>query len=736
MASTVARLPPGFVMLDEERQQQQVPSNVAPQLPPGFKMVPEANQTVTQELSATEAQPRAGDFLKPYFGGHNPIAETYDTFIEPLTEVSSDRPIVDRVLDTVSFAGSVPFQALRLPTPGQLGEEYLGDSSLREREENFVENNPKLIRAMGAAGEIAPGITPGLGQGATGIGAPVRAGARQARESVQYRPAIQRQIAEDTQRARQAAQNMRDLDINPYGPAVAMARRGDNSPGRITQFVADKPIAGGPVQRGARQFVEETEAAFNRTRREFGPEADINTAGQQLKHAVDTNRTSRNYDFQSMPDDALEQVAKAPVRTHGYRNVQSAKYERANRLMDGWVGRKPVGKGNAKDAAGLTNTVGVLLDIKNRYGRTINKTAQATGRGGALRKGDLDFNNPNWTNSRSLNQSFDVIASDPQWRAGLQGIRDIRSEVRRARAGSKGDNEVRALQDADLARLEKALTRDMYDLFRKAISKEWQGGNPQQARRLRSAFDAMREADQFTRRYEKDVFTPLKRILHDGITPENAAGEILKSMYDGTRGNLDRLRALRRVLPREELDNFASAALREMGRPNKGAPGGAHESGIQIAKLVSEWRDMNPTARRLVFGSNKQRYQQLEKLINVAENMKDLGRLANHSNTGVSNAMLAVSAAGGSSLATLNLAAMATIIGGVAGWWGAGKYLASPAYVAWLERSARLGSSSKQQRIGHIRRLGQLVARDKAMPPEVAQPLMIAINRALTEEQQ
>src|SRR5690606_19338668 len=139
--------------------------------------------------------------------------------------------------------------------------------------------------------------------------------------------------------------------------------------------------------------------------------------------------------------------------------------------------------------------------------------------------------------------------------------------VRRARAGSKGDNEVRALQDADLARLEKALTRDMYDLFRKAISKEWQGGNPQQARRLRSAFDAMREADQFTRRYEKDVFTPLKRILHDGITPENAAGEILKSMYDGTRGNLDRLRALRRVLPREELDNFASAALREMGRP-------------------------------------------------------------------------------------------------------------------------------------------------------------------------
>ena len=34
-------------------------------------------------LRETPRGPRFGDALKPIFGGHNPIAETYDAFIDP-----------------------------------------------------------------------------------------------------------------------------------------------------------------------------------------------------------------------------------------------------------------------------------------------------------------------------------------------------------------------------------------------------------------------------------------------------------------------------------------------------------------------------------------------------------------------------------------------------------------------------------------------------------------------------
>lgn len=735
MASRTVALPPGFVMLEQQPQAQpQLAPARTPQLPPGFEMVPTANPTVMQELAVTEAQPRTGDFLKPYFGGHNPIAETYDTFVEPFTEVSSDRPIVDRVLDTVSFAGSVPFQAFRLPSPGQLGEQYLGDPSLREREENFAENNPKIIRALGAAGEVAPGITPGLGQGVTNIGAPVSAGARQAEAAIRPRPAIARQISEDTQRARQSAQNMRDLDINPYGPAVAAARRGDNSAGAVTQALSDKPIIGGPLQRGARQYVEETVDAFDRIRGQYGAEADIQTAGGRIKAAVNENRSVRDADIKAMSDDQLRKLANSPVRAESYRDVQSAKYELAERLMPaGKLGRKPVGQGQTRDMALPGNTQRVLLQIKDRKGQTINKSA---GKSGKLSTKDFDFENPNWTNNRDLNQSLDVLAESPSWRAGIAGIREIRSMVRRTKAGMKGDNEVRALAKGDLKRLEQSLTKDLYGLFGRVIADEAAAGRMEIANQYRAAFKAMREADDFTNRYETQIFAPLRRILHEDITPGNAANEILSAMKDGTRGNIQRLAALSRVLPREALDDFAGAVLRELARPLKGAPGAAQESGVQLSKLVSEWRSLNPRARRIIFGRDPQKLQQMERLISVAENLKDFERLANNSRTGVSNAALGLVAAGGYSLSMLSVQLLSATIGlGVLGW-GTSKFLASPAYVAWLERSARIGSAPRKARVGHMRRLQQIVLRDTAMPADTAQSLLVAINRAIAQEEQ
>ncbi len=110
--------------------------DLVPEMPPQQP----GNETIPNipAFAGAEPEPRFGDSLKPYVGGRNPIAETYDTFIEPLSDISSDRPILERAQDTVNFAASVPFQALRLPTPGQIAEQVVGPNSLLESEQRFV----------------------------------------------------------------------------------------------------------------------------------------------------------------------------------------------------------------------------------------------------------------------------------------------------------------------------------------------------------------------------------------------------------------------------------------------------------------------------------------------------------------------------------------------------------------------------------------------------------------------
>lgn len=83
----------------------------------------------------------------------------------------SDRGLTERVADTAAFVTSAP---IRMATRGQYG---LGDvvqgvtggmtgQGISANEQRFQENNPDLMWTLGAAGEVAPGLTLGLGMGA------------------------------------------------------------------------------------------------------------------------------------------------------------------------------------------------------------------------------------------------------------------------------------------------------------------------------------------------------------------------------------------------------------------------------------------------------------------------------------------------------------------------------------------------------------------------------------------
>lgn len=154
-------------------------------------------------------------FTQQVLGNSNPLSKAYDLAADAL-DVSSDRPVSERVLDTANFVAAAPFRAFRAPTPGDVFE-YFGMGGANESERRFIENNPGVINALGALGEVTPGITGGLGQGVSNI--PVR------------RPAVP-----GVAPIRRAKANMGESGA--YGSIV------DDLPGTLDEF-ADQVATGG-----------------------------------------------------------------------------------------------------------------------------------------------------------------------------------------------------------------------------------------------------------------------------------------------------------------------------------------------------------------------------------------------------------------------------------------------------------------------------------------------------------
>jgi hypothetical protein len=122
-----------------------------------------------QPLPAAQHNPQP-TATQALLGNDNPLSRAYD-FAVDAADLSSDRPAIDRAMDTANFVAAAPFRALRAPTPGDVAA-YFGYPGAVESEQRFIENNPGIINAVGAVGEVSAGLTGGLGQGVKTI--PVR----------------------------------------------------------------------------------------------------------------------------------------------------------------------------------------------------------------------------------------------------------------------------------------------------------------------------------------------------------------------------------------------------------------------------------------------------------------------------------------------------------------------------------------------------------------------------------
>lgn len=654
-----------------------------------------------------ERKERFGDSLKPIFGGHNPIAETIDTFIDPLTDISSDRPLLDRAVDTAHFVASVPFGAVRAPSPGQIIESLTGSPSARLSEERFIENNPKLLNALGSLGEVAVGVGGTMGQG-------FRAPAARVRN--QHNQQLRAQISDDITRARKSAQNMQDLDVKPFGPVVSMAKRGDNSAGAITQALQDKPIVGTPLQRGANQFFDEMGQAHKRIRQEFGSAETLQQGGGKVRAALDDFATKRSVEISLLDDAQVNQLAKLPPRISTYKDVQAAKYTRAERLLPDGAARASTEGGTAA-AVTMKNTRDILQDITRRFNLTRNVTDPT------------EFQTPKWTGSSNIDASLDAIFSTRRWHAGIEGMREIRSNIRRALA-AKGDTEVNALSRGDLKRLGKAINHDMDRTIARFARQADIRGDKALANRYRSAAVAYKDADAFTARFASKLDEV--KTLFRADSDEAAAQSIKTAMKDGGTGNLKLLVSLKKILPREAMDELASSLLVDLGKPTGNAAGAALEAGFSASRFSTQWQQLSPRARKVVFGHRPELAKALDKFADIAVNLKDYEKLANNSRTGVSNMIWSAIGGGGVAAGVLNPSSLVGLIGVITSTRGAARYLSSPAYVNWLTRTTSImkngktpGGISKQ-----LTRLKNIVLKDKRLASQEQQALLLAITEA------
>lgn len=126
----------------------------------------------SEPLPAGRVNPELGP-IESVLGKGNPISKTIEIGGKAINP-SSDRPLLERAQDTLNFMAAAPFRMFRAPTPGD-ALEAIGLGGANESERRFVDNNPDLLRGLGAAGEVAgfAGAGIGLGMGAGGV--PLRA---------------------------------------------------------------------------------------------------------------------------------------------------------------------------------------------------------------------------------------------------------------------------------------------------------------------------------------------------------------------------------------------------------------------------------------------------------------------------------------------------------------------------------------------------------------------------------
>lgn len=292
----------------------------------------------------------------------------------------------------------------------------------------------------------------------------------------------------------------------------------------------------------------------------------------------------------------------------------------------------------------------------------------------------------------------------------MRALRTWVRETKRSPELSQG------IGQANLNRLESALTQDIYDNASRLAGPKG----------LRS----LQQADQFYRLGTQRMDGALQRFVGRGAS-EPLAGEatydrVLSAAGEKGGADIERLKALRNSLPSDQWGDLSSTIISHMGKPTAGA---AAAGDFSVSSWSTRYNGISPAGKDVLFGKGPLR-SELENLAKVMDRLKMVERGANSSNSAVSAQNLGSIGgvgAGAMALAGGNPAVLGTVGVGLGGMAGVGEFMTNPAAVRWLARMGEAQISGPQQLRVVITQIENAARSNRALLP-LAQQARLALE--------
>lgn len=562
-------------------------------------------------------------------------------------------------------------------------------------------------RLVSASRLIMPGLAVGPVAGIQ------RAVPRAAEAAGTIVPAVPQRVAPTgaalaTERAGEAVQDAAAFDnlgVRKFGPAF-----NQGPVASVAKQLTETPLVGSPLKNALDDALRDTAQAAEGVASRYGSASTPETAGSAIRTGLERYKDARPAEIveraaQGYSPEQRAAIVQAPSRETSLKTKQAALYEQAwSRIPEEMQQGRAV-EGLPRVVGAMPETRALMEEIQSRNLRMMNASA----------RGAEDAARPVAT-SGFVGRMVEAIMT-PNWRAALQSMRDIRSDFRRL-ASKIGDAEANTMRLSDLDRVQSAITRDMIGLLTRNAQEYQRAGQTEVARNMQTAIREFRRADQFTRA----AMTRMEALekLFNAPTSEALYRNVTSAALSKGRGDLDKLRALRKTLRGGEMNDVAAAVIRQLGEPIGSARGVTQEIGFSVQSFMTRWQNMTPEARSLLFGGEHS--AALDDLVRVASRMANVEALANTSRSGTNALNLTGLLGAGGMLASGQF--MSAL--GVAGsGLGASLLLSRPAYARWAVGYARLRAaalrapvtSTTPHLVAHINRLGQLAKADQALLP-------------------
>jgi hypothetical protein len=186
----------------------------------------------------------------------------------------------------------------------------------------------------------------------------------------------------------------------------------------------------------------------------------------------------------------------------------------------------------------------------------------------------------------------------------------------------------------------------------------------------------------------------LEQFVGGGVTPQGAFENLYRmAKTKGQRASWPQIAQLRRSLSDDDWREVSSGLVRTMG---------GEGDQFSPARFATQWRELTPEARRILFGKA---LPDMEALARVGDNFASSSRFFNASQSGnvAGNMNMLGSMATGAGAATAGLLSAATsnptplllAIGSVGGGLAVSKLLSSPKFAGWLYKAERASNAGR-----------------------------------------